>query len=210
MKRKSLLLVVFGILCAALAKPATAEIVYTPVNVVIPISSSYNIDLNHDGTTDFTIRSAIGLIWCNLGDGGFWSLTVTPAQNNSVGVTTGQNAAALPVGVGVDSTQPFYNGTAVMAYLAYGTCGNFVLGNWFNVPYRYLGLQFQEVQANGALVTHYGWAKVTDIVYFDSHHNLQASTTLVGFAYETSHGKTILTGQTSDAADDQASTSPGP
>lgn len=38
--------------------PAVAEIVYTPVQVSIPANGYYSLDLNHDGITDFTLRSA--------------------------------------------------------------------------------------------------------------------------------------------------------
>ena len=43
-------------LFAALAIPAQARVVYTPVNVNLPTNGSYPIDLNHDGITDFTFQ----------------------------------------------------------------------------------------------------------------------------------------------------------
>ena len=48
-------------LFAALAIPAQARIVYTPVNVNLPTNGYYAIDLNHDGITDFTFQSVSGL-----------------------------------------------------------------------------------------------------------------------------------------------------
>lgn len=203
MKFTKLKYVAYTLLAAAVLTTAQAEVVYTPVNVVIPSNGSYNVDLNRDGATDFTIRSSVGLVWCAQGDGGYWSLTATPAQNNAVAVTTGQNAAALPIGVDVDSTLGFYAGSTVMVHFAFGYCGSYILGNWFNLPYRYLGLR---VQGQGPLDIHYGWAELSDVVYLDQRGNLHASTTLVGFAYETTPGKPIMTGQTSDESGAPADT----
>ena len=43
-------------LFAVLVTIAQAEIVYTPVNIILPTNGSYPIDLNHDGVTDFTFQ----------------------------------------------------------------------------------------------------------------------------------------------------------
>ena len=47
-----------GVSVLALAQPSEAEIKYTPTHVVIGKGgvSIYNLDLNHDGITDFTIH----------------------------------------------------------------------------------------------------------------------------------------------------------
>jgi|HubBroStandDraft_6_1064221.scaffolds.fasta_scaffold227674_2 hypothetical protein len=39
----------------ALAQPAEARVVYTPVHKVIRLGHPYALDLNHDGITDFSI-----------------------------------------------------------------------------------------------------------------------------------------------------------
>src|SRR5580700_3023610 len=39
----------------ALVPPSEAEIVYKPVNVKIGLNQTYDLDLNDDGVTDFTI-----------------------------------------------------------------------------------------------------------------------------------------------------------
>jgi hypothetical protein len=83
-----------------------------------------------------------------------------------------------------------------MTYFAFGACGNFVLGNWFNIPDRYLGLELRT--PGGVMETHYGWAKVSATAYIDQQGNLQSSTFLSGFAYETVVGKSIVAGQTTD------------
>ena len=45
-----------GVGILALTLPSEAEIVYTPGDHVINKGHSYNLDLNNDGTTDFTLR----------------------------------------------------------------------------------------------------------------------------------------------------------
>ena len=65
MKFTHLTLILVAALIAAIALPAEAEIVYTPANISIPVGSSYNIDLNQDGVTDFTIRSSLLQDYCN-------------------------------------------------------------------------------------------------------------------------------------------------
>ena len=58
-------------------------------------------------------------------------------------------------------------------------------------------LEFQ-IQGSGGLETHYGWAQVSVSATFSiTHNNLQTTTSLSGFAYETVPGKAITTGQTS-------------
>jgi hypothetical protein len=42
-----------GVTLLALAPPSEAEIIYTKAQHVIPKGGHYNLDLNHDGKTDF-------------------------------------------------------------------------------------------------------------------------------------------------------------
>ena len=52
------------LLLVTLAITTEAEVVYTPVNVSIGVGDSYNIDLNHDGVVDFTLRSHLLEDYC--------------------------------------------------------------------------------------------------------------------------------------------------
>jgi hypothetical protein len=189
------LLCVSGMLLA-LALFAQAEIVYTSTNVLIPTNGSFSLDLNHDGIIDFTLRSSIGQLWCSTGNGVYWKLTLQPAQG--AGAIGGEYAAALLSGTRIDAARVYSDGAAMLTYFGWGECGRVVLGNWMNLPNRYLGLEFQVHTANG-VKTHYGWAKLTDVAYLDQHRNLQTSTLVSGFAYETTPGKAILAGQTSES-----------
>lgn len=102
------------ILAAAFVAPAAAEVVYTKVNVSIPVDGAYNIDLDRDGITDFTLRSSLLQDYCQFGDGYVWTLTIIPANGRGVvtdaGNVTSSNAAALQNGVTVNHGQKFYAG----------------------------------------------------------------------------------------------------
>jgi hypothetical protein len=179
---------------------AAGEVVYTNVNVSIPVGDSYNIDLNGDGITDFNLRSRLLQGYCQWGDEYVWTLTVTPASGNTV-ITEAtyfgdSYPIALHIGIPVNSSQSFSPSASIMAGLYWGPCGHGTLGQWLTLPNRYLGLQVQD--ATGAI--HYGWAKVSTVAYVDQSGNLHASTILSNFAYETVPYQEILTGQMSDAS----------
>ena len=183
-------------LFAALAMPVQARIVYTPVNVTLPTNSYYPIDLNHDGITDFKFYLSSGHVICPppLGHSYRVYLTVQPTTGRG-GIVGSSYASALQSGVQIDFHQGFYQGIALMYSVFFGGC-NFQVGQWYRVPPRYLGLQFQ---INGQ--THYGWAEL-------STNGETGVNTLYGFAYETIPLKGILTGQTMDSPDEPASASP--
>lgn len=199
MKFIRLTLIAAALVAAVLSEPAGAEVVYTPVNVSIPVGGYYNIDLNGDGITDFTLGSKLLQGYCQSGDEYEWSLTVTPANGNAIVIAADRigpdYAIALPSGAPVSSSQSFYPDASVMAELYWGPCGTGTLGEWLNLPARYLGLQFQDA----ANQSRYGWAEVSTVAYVDQNGHLHASTILLGFAYETIPGQGVLTGQTSGA-----------
>ena len=177
--------------------PSAAEIVYTPVNISIGVADTYNVDLNHDGVPDFTLRSNLLEDYCQFGDGYIWTLSVNPDNGNAVVVANGHvgsaYAAALQNGVAVNSEQSFYPNFSIMAQLSWGFCGTGTLGEWLNLPDRYLGVQFK----GAANDTHYGWVKLSTVAYVDQWNVLHARTLLTGVAYETVVGQAILAGYTS-------------
>jgi hypothetical protein len=199
MKRNQFPTLIVVTIAAALSLRAAAEVVYTSVEVSIPNNGYYNLDLNHDGISDFTLRSALLQDYCQSGDGYVWSLTLTPSSGNAVVTAAGligdNDASVLPSGAPVSSGQNFYPNASLMAELSWGSCGIAALGEWLNIPYRYLGLEFHG--SNNEI--HYGWAKVSNVAYVDRHGHLHTSTVLSGFAYETVPGQAILAGQTTDA-----------
>jgi len=161
MKASLLTLTAIVMLATALVLPASAQIVYTQVNVSIPVGGSYNLDLNGDGVTDFTLKSKLLQGYCQWGDEYVWSLMLTPAAGNDAVTAPDQAgsdyASALPYGALVNASQNFYPSASVMAELTWGACGIGTAGEWLNVPNRYLGLQFRA--QDGTI--HYAWAKLS-------------------------------------------------
>jgi probable HAF family extracellular repeat protein len=181
----------------ALAIPAQARVVYTPVNVNLPTNGSYPIDLNHDGITDFTFQISHAFYFCGPTVFAYRNtLNVQPTPAG--GIVGGNWASALQNGVQIDSHQSFYGGDDLMYDVEQNIGGHcrpaHSYGYWVFVQQRYLGLEFQ---INGQ--THYGWAELST-----NNGNF-----LYGFAYETIPGMAIKTGQTMDPPD-ELGIEPGP
>ena len=168
---------------------AMAEVVYTPVNVTISGNGSIKIDLNHDGTRDFLLRSVSQVTVCGNRGGFLGSTKITPTKGDGVVVSHLDFVAVLESGVSIDSAQTFYNAKSVVTQFHICSSGTQHIGG-------YLGLEFQ---VNGQ--THYGWVQV-DISAYYNYRSSGMSTTLIDFAYESTPGQAIKTGQTSGNADE--------
>jgi hypothetical protein len=190
----------------ALTQPSEAKIVYTPANIGIGANQKYNLDLNHDGVTDFTIQYYSS--WTNSCR--FFSyLSLQPASSNRVVYAfdgLGEFAAALgrAIPIGRSSGFSFRGQGQTMAdfHARVPDCFLAADGPWVNAVDRYLGLSFQK---NGH--THYGWAKL-NVQLHSFHYRCEFGAscyfiaTLTGYAYETIPGKAIITGQTKETADE--------
>jgi hypothetical protein len=168
-----------GVSLLALVWPAAAEIVYTPANITIRSNQSYNLDLNHDGVTDFTITTT----YWSYGNCASGSVSETAASGN------GAEYSPLKKGDQIGPSQTFLSGSEVMAY---GFTEHYARGGgcypcceyefpWANTT-AYLGAMFQ---INGQ--TYYGWAWLNV-----GWH----SAVLKGYAYESTPGTPINAGQT--------------
>jgi hypothetical protein len=178
-----------GVSMLALAQPADAKVVYTPVHQVIGQNGVYNLDLNHDGTVDFLIQE-----W-NQGFSSSNELLADGALGNAIEGSRFY-AAALQAGASIGPNQKFVSGAGngeVMVQITHFTTGgtSYVHGLWANVRNRYLGLKFQ---IDGQ--THYGWARVS--VQRQAYH---LAATLTGYAYETTPNTGIQAGQTDENTD---------
>src|SRR5271165_3752949 len=147
-----------GVGLLALAWPASAEIVYTAVDIHVKPTSSYSLDLNNDGVTDLTIKADYfksvvnGRVTCQ---GSF--VSETPANGSAAETGTGYGPLVLSRGDPIGPSQGYYSGQGDLAYWKRGWfCRNGVFGYWWNISGGYLGLMFQ---INGE--THYGWAKLS-------------------------------------------------
>jgi hypothetical protein len=205
---RTLAIISFALLLAALTQAARAEIVYTPVTVVIQ-NNTYGLDLNNDGTADFTIKGVNKYGECydiinghNYGPNYQANIRIQPVAGN--GAEGGWKAAALNAGSIIGPGQSFYGAGSQIEFVKIGPfwhsthppptgyCENFYIesGNWLDVT-GYVGLEFL---INGQ--THYGWAAVR--VQFDnSQVPWSLFATLTGYAYETTPGHSIAAGQTS-------------
>jgi hypothetical protein len=174
-----------GVSMLVLTQPSEAKIVYTATHRVILPAKVYDLDLTHDGTTDFTLVNH----FMSTTSGVRATFYAEPAVGNAVQgrVHNGQNSAfALMRGAGIGPKQPFPVGRASLAYSTFFLTTGHRGGSWLNVTSRFLGLKFK---LHGE--THYGWARLSVKV-----DNFQISATLTGYAYETIPGKSIMAGQT--------------
>lgn len=181
-----------GVGMLALTMPAEGRIIYTRAHHVITHGGSFDLDLNHDGVTDFTLRGRyftrsmstfISMLsaFAAAGNGvDGW----TAVQRSLSGTHFQPYAFALKAGAKINRAQYFVGQR--IASVSLGPGGGYYDGSWVNVKNRYLGLQFK---ING--VTHYGWARMNVQV-----QNQRVTATLTGYAYETVANKPIVAGQT--------------
>jgi hypothetical protein len=179
-----------GVAMFAAVPPAAAEVVFTPTNTPISAGTSYLLDLNHDGITDFTLRRCRSV--CG-GDGHSSTLQVDlDVAGNGVapaGKPFPFDAAALERGTPIGPRYTFttksgsYPGIGMARAFEYSVT-NFT-GPWANVTNRFLGLKFL---IDGQV--HYGWARLT-VTNFNQH----GTATLTGYAYETVPNQRIFAGE---------------
>jgi hypothetical protein len=181
-----------GVGVLALTMPAEGRIIYTPTHHVITHGGSFNLDLNHDGVIDFTLR---GRYFTRSMSTFISVLSAIPAAGNGAdGWTAVQHglsstqvqhyAFALKAGAKIGGAQ-YFVGQQIASVIA-GPGGYYYDGSWVNVKNRYLGLQFK---IKGA--THYGWARLSVRV-----QKLRVTAILTGYAYETVANKSVVVGQT--------------
>jgi len=184
---------IVGVACLALAPPSEAKVVYTPANVII--RSTYNLDVNNDGVTDFTIQN-IGKFTNRCNEFGY--IDELPASGNGVVPyeVDGAWAAALTQGAQIGPGQRFWESSGLtMTSFSVNCPFESFKGPWLDVVNHYLGLSFQ---VNGQ--THYGWARLTVLLHC-GRGGCAFVATLTGYAYETISSKSINAGHTSGLAD---------
>jgi hypothetical protein len=177
----------------ALAPPAEAKIIYTPAHIsILGPRGSYQLDLNHDGVTDFTIANTTNY---NT-DQAFSNLFAKgPNGNGVVGTFVYRGfppvAHAFNAGSQIGAFDHFFQGEAKLVSYYSGGGGMSAHGNWVNVSDRYLGVKFKIDGTN-----HYGWVRFTVKVL---KQGLRIRAELTGYAYETDVDKPIVAGATSRA-----------
>jgi hypothetical protein len=167
------------------APSAEGRIVYTAAHVAI--QGEYDLDLNHDGISDFTfVNSSSCDLSCHAGVEAF----PRGAKN---GIEGKHFADALRRGAAIGPRQRFTSHSTGMVMVS-STSGK-TRGPWANVSDRFLGLKF--VVKNQL---HFGWARFNvkhEGVGYDAF-----TVTLTGYAYETIPNKRIIAGQTEGAGNE--------
>jgi len=178
-----------GVGVLALTMPADAKIVYTKTHHFIGTLGRYNLDLNHDGTTDFVLLQSGNTTGSRCSNTLFAREEPGNAVEGEIGTNGRHFASALTRGARIGAGAGFIKGgehgeTMVASWHQDLSSGP--SGRWADVTNRYLGLKFK---IDGQ--THYGWARMTVGVNY-----CRINATLTGYAYETIPNKPIIAGQT--------------
>lgn len=175
---------------------ANAQIIYTDVNpdtsiicTGYPCSKSYNLDLNNDGTVDFTLSTNYSRCAHFQGMINRRSVNITSQSGNLAA------ANMLSANSTIGSNLSFSTNTIPLRSIVSGSpapgCPGTVgsSGSWTETTDHYLGLQFS-VGTN----TYYGWVRL--IVVVASNLATPVSCTVKDYAYNSIPNQPILAGQT--------------
>jgi hypothetical protein len=175
-----------GVGVLSLAQGAEAKIVYRSTHAVL-IRGSLAIDLNADGVVDFVLLDKYHRNGQTTNS--FWLYANPARKGNAVAGIPGRyfrSAYALQHGSEIGTKEKF-NGNLMVFACSFMSNTDCMVGNWFDVKDRYLGLKFK---IHGE--THYGWARLS--VQFVLNKGIVAK--LTGYAYETVPNKPIIAGKT--------------
>lgn len=157
----------------AWSAPSKAEVLFTPSNVVLSRLGKFDIDLDNDGSADFTILRALGRYSTYESLPDLFAYGKSPSHQI---VTKSFDALALAKNTPIGPGQGF-RAFALMETPFYG-------GYWRGAKSRCLGVRFL---INGQV--HYGWIGFREVRSF-------SIALLYGWAYETVPDKKILAGDT--------------
>lgn len=199
-----------GVGALALAQPAGAKIVYTPVHEIIPYPSTIGLDLNGDGVNDFVFSNFYHYYEHSF----IVSLAIyPPVMGNGIMVSPSMERRScawsqvvpLRPGERIGNQKKFDTRNNVNAGMAqywksaypYRSTRNGYACQWANnghgIKKRYLGLKFL---IDGKV--HFGWARMN--VQFTRlagrKHHPTITGILTGYAYETIPNRSIITGKT--------------
>jgi hypothetical protein len=184
-----------GVGLLASSQPLQAEVVFTATHIRLA-NGKIPIDLNNDGTVDFTVsnKSAGGSCCLYQRVLNVTGAFVGSSQNGVIGVS--RYANAIKPGQAIGPRQLFLFAPMIMA-TAFNDSNSFffVSGPFANTTNRFLGLTFT---INGQRF--YGWARFNIKAGFTDSHQPVVIATLTGYAYETVPGQQIIAGQTKGAS----------
>jgi hypothetical protein len=179
------------------ARPAEAQIVYTPSNTPMAIAklnqglAITSLDLNNDGTADFAFGMVSTTQFSQSGTMTRFKvyLKVDPKRKGNQAVQGKQagTASAVPAGANIGPQDKFGSGGLYLAIKSFKGNAYRNSGTWQKVEYAYVGLKFL---INGQV--HYGWARIK----FPYPGGI-GFPSIYGYAYESTPNKPIVAGQTS-------------
>lgn len=167
-----------------------AQVIFTRTNVLLT-HGTLVIDLDHDGTADFTLTDFETSSFYFRG--GALDVSGQTGEQPAVLGQGGQGAHALavPAGIPIGSNSPVgfvpAQGLVSMAYAFNSYNGHGLGGHFANAGIKYLGFQFT---LNGQV--HYGWARLDVTATIAAFPSVTA--TLTGYAYESTPNKSIPAG----------------
>ena len=182
----------------AIAGVANAQIVYTDINpdqLVTGNGDMYSLDVDNDGTVDFSLSTLVVSTSYTYGPTVNVNLAynagvIAPAAGNSMMTTYSSGIANVPVGSAIGSSGSFSTSSGFLGYsVTYSITGgisqtgSFNGGNFINGE-GFVGLKFQ---SGGN--THYGWARVEMV---DSASVLSVK----DYAFESTPNTAINAGET--------------
>jgi len=164
---------------------ANADIVFTPVHTSFTDGRLF-LDLDHDGHNDFFLSIYNFCSICR--DRRLTAVGVGRPDGVLGTIGSSYSPLALKTGDRIGPGEVFYQHEGPAANVA-ATFGTVISGPFPNVGVRYLGLRFT---INGE--NHFGWAAI-NVKAVAKDHRAGIKVTLLGFAYETVAGQSILAGQ---------------
>ena len=176
-----------------------AQVVHTDLNpdIVLTFYESYQIDFNHDASTDVTIHHE-GVITSSYGPPGkkygYFSLTIDkPVSNSFAGSFNSGNSIGYPgmlnsaFSLGSGNAWEANSGSIIAMLYYNATSSSSIYGNWQqNTSEKFLGMKFHA--ADGI---HYGWVRLS---IGNIMNDFQV--TIHDYAYESAINTSILTGDT--------------
>jgi hypothetical protein len=142
------------------AGTADSQIIYTDISPDVMVNTdggSYELDLNNDGTFDFTFNQII--FPGGSSSSAYNKVGVTPLNSNMVAASTAGNYVyplAMNAGDSIKSSLSWNVGTSQSMGSYWGA--NYTYGNWPGVNNKYIGLKLDV-----AGTIYYGWARL-DVV----------------------------------------------
>jgi hypothetical protein len=191
-----------GVSLLALASPANAQIVYTPLHKVFVPGTSVRLDFNGDGIVDVTIqdRFFFHTSFNRRVKGAMLSALPAAPPYGGIAKRYYNAAGAFAPGRKIGSSRSF-NPTSGLMGSASSLHLDYYFGSWMSeATNKYLGVRFSI-----AGKPHFAWVRM-NVQWQPGPDGIRAL--LTGYAYETEPSKAIIAGDTGSGNADGADAAP--